>query len=95
MTSKTTVAALAVPLFFWFNISVQAQQYTASVKHYGPEHGARLARKHIGWYAERHLQPEAARALRQAGNSLHTTRDQCRQLSALWARLQPSEEDAA
>lgn len=63
--------------------------------HYGPEHGARLARKHISWYAERHLQPEAAKTLRQAGNSLHTTRDQCRQLSALWARLQPSEEDAA
>ena len=36
---KTTVVALAVTLFFWFGTSVKAQQYTASVKHYGPENG--------------------------------------------------------
>jgi ligand-binding sensor domain-containing protein len=36
---KTSIASIAVTLFFWFSISANAQQYTASVQHYGPEDG--------------------------------------------------------
>jgi tRNA-dihydrouridine synthase B len=59
---------------------------------YGEPMGARIARKHVGWYLAR--QPEAAEFQRQF-NQLETAAEQHRALHHWFARLTIEEEQAA
>jgi tRNA-dihydrouridine synthase B len=59
---------------------------------YGEPMGARIARKHVGWYLAR--QPEAAEFQRQF-NQLETAAEQHRALHQWFARLTNDEEQAA
>jgi nifR3 family TIM-barrel protein len=43
-----------------------ATHYDAMIEQYGPLHGPRCARKHLGWYLDRAALPAASASLRQA-----------------------------
>ena len=64
----------------------------ALYRFYGPEHGVRVARKHIAWYSR--TQP-GSHAFRQRINQARTTQEQNRLINDYFNSLSPREEKAA
>ena len=80
--------------------AVMQEHLNALYEFYGSYMGCRIARKHLGWYLERHLAGRlpphsAADAWRQQFNSLTTTEEQLSAVAQLCDRLNPLEDQAA
>jgi len=76
------------------------EHFTALYEFYGIYLGCRIARKHLGWYLDRHLAgrfPAHLRAdvWRQSFNALATPEEQLNAVAQLCDRLNPLEDQAA
>lgn len=76
------------------------EHFTALYEFYGTDMGCRIARKHLGWYLDRHLAGRfpahlKAAAWRQIFNTLSTPEEQLNAVAQLCDRLNPLEDQAA
>lgn len=76
------------------------EHFTALYEFYGTYMGCRIARKHMGWYLDRHLSARFPAHLeagewRQTFNALATPEEQLNAIAGLCDRLNPLEDQAA